>query len=94
METQDLADARIEAETKLLTAQARLLNAQSEELEQSQFSDWARNWAQPVTNKRWAAVCRVLDGLKRASGYRLFVRSSHIAWRRATGEVCTVCEPR
>ena len=44
------------------------------------------NWAQPVTSKPWAAICTVLDTIKRASGYRLFVHQTHSAWLRATGQ--------
>lgn len=43
------------------------------------------NWAQPVTSKPWALVCVVLDRIKRASGFRLAVHSSHRAWERACG---------
>lgn len=42
-------------------------------------------WAQPVVSKRWALVATVLDSLKRLSGYRLFVSSSHRAWEKAVG---------
>ena len=42
------------------------------------------NWAQPVTSTKWAIICLVLDTLKRWSGYRLFVGSSHQAWVNAT----------
>lgn len=42
------------------------------------------HWAQPVTHRRWALATVVLERLKRASGYRLFVHSTHRAWERAT----------
>lgn len=41
------------------------------------------NWAQPVVSRKWAVVCVVLSTLKRASGYRFFVSSSHRAWELA-----------
>lgn len=42
-------------------------------------------WAQPIVSRRWAVIAVVLDALKRASGYRWFVSSSHRAWERACG---------
>lgn len=43
------------------------------------------NWAQPVTSKPWAVVTVLLDRVKRASGYRLYIHSTHKAWQRACG---------
>lgn len=44
-----------------------------------------KNWAQPVTNRKWAVACVLLDSLKRLSRNRLFLHSSHAAWERACG---------
>ncbi len=41
------------------------------------------HWAQPVTHRGWAVVTVILDAIKRASGYRLFVHAAHVAWERA-----------
>lgn len=46
---------------------------------------FGRGWAQPVVSKRWALVATVTDRVKRMSGFRLCVGSSHRAWERACG---------
>ena len=43
------------------------------------------HWATPVVNRRWAVFCVGLSTLKRLSGYRWFLGSSHRAWERAVG---------
>ena len=54
--------------------------------EEEEMASWTGSgWAQPVVSKRWAFACSALSALKRASGYRLFVRSAHSTWRRACG---------
>ena len=44
-------------------------------------------WAQPVTNRRWAFVCVVLDTAKRLTRFRFrwLTVASHRAWERACG---------
>lgn len=43
------------------------------------------NWAQPVTNKRWAFVCTILSNISRLSGYRILNYQKHVAWEKACG---------
>lgn len=43
------------------------------------------NWAMTVTSKPWAFTAEVLDRLKRLTGNRLFIHSSHRAWEKAIG---------
>jgi hypothetical protein len=44
-----------------------------------------KGWAEPATVKRWALVTTVLERIKRLSGYRLCVHSSHRAWEKSHG---------
>jgi hypothetical protein len=45
---------------------------------------FGQGWAEPVVSKPWALACTVLDRIKRLSGYRVGVHSSHWAWENAT----------
>lgn len=41
------------------------------------------HWAQPVTSKRWALICTILDRLFRPIGW--FGPARHRAWQKACG---------
>lgn len=46
---------------------------------------FGKDWAQPVTSKRWAFYATVLFTISKATGYRRLNHAKHIAWERACG---------
>lgn len=43
-----------------------------------------KNWAQPVTNKRWAAVAVISHWISAFTNYRVLVNFKVRAWEKAT----------